>query len=975
MITKKSLSLLLFSIFYFLFSSASASAHATPITYQPDTSTVLTQTPDRVRIQFSEHIESEASQIIVLGPDGKSANTGNATLDPTDPRSYQIGIRNAGTGTYTVTWQVVSADDGHFTKGAFVFSVGKETAVTADSSSQIQIQHVTTIPQAITMWLELLGQSLILGMLLMLVGIYKPLKKQSTGERHILATGIAGIFLILLGTASLLTIKTFDLQQLRGTDFISTLRVFAGTLDGFYALVRAGLALLVGLILLFRQRQIFASQKISKAELAIIGIMILTILSRARVSHSAASSFHPAFSVIITAIHLFFKEIWVGGALAMMLVFLPTLWRTEKLRERLFSLTAFSKFISVAFGIVGVTGTYIVWLDLKDPAYIFISDWGNRFIILSLLGTILLALRVYHQLWVERLAVDKKSSPLSWLPYTLTLEALTGVALLFATSFIIITTPPFPPERFTFHQQVVSQKALIMFQVAPNEPSNFLVTVQNQSPAISTLKDVEVTLTNDENSIGPIAASLQERYPGAYVFPRKILSLSGVWKIGIVAHRTDAFDATASFILDYPADVASTRIDPEHRSFGWFEIILILIACGIALVSTLLYYFSTWLNEHCEKISNSTDVNGHLYHTVVKVPINTIPSAIKTLSFGLAGLIFISGSIWILNDQVFKTSFQKTCERDGNFWLESVPMRDGTALSSDTQSGCTLNLGLYHFVDPQEYAYFVRPRQSGVDIATTPAKPIAGQPTDLTVKLSTIEKGQKTGPVEDLGIYHDRIMHVIIVGEDLKTFAHIHTEDLGPISPEARKNTTFPVRYTFPQAGKYTIVVNYVVGGKELSQQSFIEVSGAQKMTSNAQAVTQLDQSLQKDFDGYQVSLDIPSHIEVDTPTKLTYAIGKDGQPITDLQPYLAAGMHLAVVRQDLGRVIHTHGQAYLPGSAYLQQLFQNYVRYHSHFVPDRFGPKIQASLTFPDPGSYVVFGEFKHEGKVITTSFVINVE
>ena len=47
----------------------------------------------------------------------------------------------------------------------------------------------------------------------------------------------------------------------------------------------------------------------------------------------------------------------------------------------------------------------------------------------------------------------------------------------------------------------------------------------------------------------------------------------------------------------------------------------------------------------------------------------------------------------------------------------------------------------------------------------------------------------------------------------------------------------------------------------------------------------------------------------------------------------------------------------------------------YKFFVPDHFGPKIQASITFPQPDLYDIFGEFKVAGKVVLTSFIVRVE
>src|ERR1700683_3005703 len=96
-----------------------ALAHATPILYDPAASSVLAKTPAGIQIHFSERLEPRVSGITVIGPDGSRADLGNSAPDAKDPRIYRVGLRDAGPGTYTVSWEVISSDDGHFTKGAY----------------------------------------------------------------------------------------------------------------------------------------------------------------------------------------------------------------------------------------------------------------------------------------------------------------------------------------------------------------------------------------------------------------------------------------------------------------------------------------------------------------------------------------------------------------------------------------------------------------------------------------------------------------------------------------------------------------------------------------------------------------------------------------------------------------------------------------------------------------------------------------
>ena len=127
LVMKNHLIILLVIVFFCLFGAQQASAHATPISYEPEASSLLEKMPQQVRIYFSERIEQGASGIIVYGPDGSRVDNDDAVIDSRNARFYGLHMRDGGQGTYTVSWQVVSSDDGHFTKGAFSFSVGKET--------------------------------------------------------------------------------------------------------------------------------------------------------------------------------------------------------------------------------------------------------------------------------------------------------------------------------------------------------------------------------------------------------------------------------------------------------------------------------------------------------------------------------------------------------------------------------------------------------------------------------------------------------------------------------------------------------------------------------------------------------------------------------------------------------------------------------------------------------------------------------
>ncbi|MDT0568016.1 copper resistance protein CopC [Streptomyces sp. DSM 3412] len=104
------------------------SAHAALTGSDPQQGSVVQEAPDRVSLTFSEKVAVSDGSVRVYDPKGKEADTGEVT--DLGGNSYAVGL-HAGLpdGTFTVTYQVVSADS-HPVAGAFTFSVGAPSKTT-----------------------------------------------------------------------------------------------------------------------------------------------------------------------------------------------------------------------------------------------------------------------------------------------------------------------------------------------------------------------------------------------------------------------------------------------------------------------------------------------------------------------------------------------------------------------------------------------------------------------------------------------------------------------------------------------------------------------------------------------------------------------------------------------------------------------------------------------------------------------------
>jgi putative copper export protein len=246
-----------------------------------------------------------------------------------------------------------------------------------------------------------------------------------------------------------------------------------------------------------------------------------------------------------------------------------------------------------------------------------------------------------------------------------------------------------------------------------------------------------------------------------------------------------------------------------------------------------------------------------------------------------------------------------------------------------------------------------------VNFETEPSKITAQTPVTITVRI----KDPDGRPLQGLEVSHERILHAIIVGQDMRSFAHIHPEDAGPITSEILKKADFPLHFIFPKAGEYLVGADFFAGDEFYSRMFHISVSGKPVMEG-----PKTDFSTRKNFGEYRVTLSAsPMNIKAGEETSLSYIIENNDKLVTDLHPYLGAAMHLAVVSADLKQYIHAHGT--VPGEPHAH-------RDHMHSnPPKKFGPDIEADVVFPAKGIYTIFSQVKHRDKVLLFDFMVNVQ
>jgi hypothetical protein len=239
-----------------------------------------------------------------------------------------------------------------------------------------------------------------------------------------------------------------------------------------------------------------------------------------------------------------------------------------------------------------------------------------------------------------------------------------------------------------------------------------------------------------------------------------------------------------------------------------------------------------------------------------------------------------------------------------------------------------------------------------INVQFDPAIPQAGKPTNLSLIVSEQKIGE---PVKDFDLIHDKLMHLIIVNkEDLSHFAHIH-----PLLD--RESGIFHISHTFAKAGKYKMWIDAKPKGGIQILTAFAFSAEGQPIHLPAKIAHEQTRvkNVVAEGQSYQVRLNCePEKLVAGRNVKMTFEI-KDAKekPINNLEPLMAAGGHCVIIDADGREFLHVHPA----------EEVQDVVNW-------RGGPSVSFLANFPKPGLYRAWGQFQHEGRLLTADFTFEV-
>jgi copper resistance protein C len=104
-----------------LLTTGAARAHAFLDHAEPRVGNKVSAPPREVTLWFTQKLEAAFSAVTVTNAAGQRVDAGKARVS--DNR-ISVSLRPGGSGTYHVTWRVLSVDT-HTTDGSFTFEVGQ----------------------------------------------------------------------------------------------------------------------------------------------------------------------------------------------------------------------------------------------------------------------------------------------------------------------------------------------------------------------------------------------------------------------------------------------------------------------------------------------------------------------------------------------------------------------------------------------------------------------------------------------------------------------------------------------------------------------------------------------------------------------------------------------------------------------------------------------------------------------------------
>ncbi|HEY4199564.1 MAG TPA: copper resistance protein CopC [Devosiaceae bacterium] len=476
-----------------LLTAQSAYAHAALLATDPVAGNVLPAPPQSYALTFNEPVAPLV--LTLVKPDGSSIGVLGAVIR--DKTLSVAAPKLTATGTYVLSWRVISAD-GHPVGGSLVYSVGAPT--TAGVAAAEAIDWPLDAGIWLTRVLLYAGLFLGAGAAFFIVWIGDGL----AGRRLALIASVMG----LAATPFALLLQGLDALDLPLGSIFEP-QVFTTAIGTSYAatLLVMALALLSGLLSLWVPKGVRPL-----AALALVGVGIALALS----GHASAAEpqwlTRPAVFIHTTAI-----AFWAGALLP-----LAVLLRRSS-EHAVAALMRFSRAIPLTLVLLLIAGLTLAVVQVQQPIALLTTDYGHLLVVklLLVLAILLLAARNRWRSTAPVLAGDAAAA--QRLARTILIETLLVLAVFSVVALWRFTPPPralllAEAEPVSLH--IHSDKAMAELTLTPGHAGPVAASIFVMDGSFGPLnpKDVTLALSRPQAGIEPL------RYPA-------VLGEDGSWHV------------------------------------------------------------------------------------------------------------------------------------------------------------------------------------------------------------------------------------------------------------------------------------------------------------------------------------------------------------------------------------------------------------------------------------------------------------
>ncbi|MEU2600464.1 copper resistance protein CopC [Streptomyces hirsutus] len=383
--------------------AAPASAHAALTGSDPRQGTVVDKAPAQVSLTFSEPVAVSDDALRVLDPKGERVDKGDP--DGASGTTYTVQLLSGlPDGTYTVTYQVVSADS-HPVAGAFTFSVGAPSETSVEASAQSPDDGLIGSLYGTGRYLSYAGFAVMAGGAAFVLACWRP----GSGVRAVQRLVVSGWLTLTAATLALLLLRgsytssgkigdVFDLTLLS-----EVLQTKTGAALVSRLLLLAAAALFIAVLFGSAQYQRDDEEKRDLSfGLAVGGTVVAAGLAASwAMSEHASQGIQPGLAMPVDVVHLLAVAAWLGGLTAL----LVALYRAPA--DTPVDTAAVQRFSRLAFGSVValvVTGIYQSWRQLGSWSAFTDTRYGQLLLVKIGLVVAMVGIAYASRRWTARLA-------------------------------------------------------------------------------------------------------------------------------------------------------------------------------------------------------------------------------------------------------------------------------------------------------------------------------------------------------------------------------------------------------------------------------------------------------------------------------------------------------------------------------------------------------------------------------------------